>query len=511
MEKLSLENAGQETSLFSSKWFLCALIVFGVVVRLVQFLANRSLWLDEAALASSIVTRSYLGLLQLLDHHQVAPVGFLMVERFFVQMFGNSEYALRLFPLLAGIFSLLLFLYVGKRILSPKAVPIAMLLFATGQYLIYYSSEVKPYSCDVAVALLLFSTTFYVMSNSLSVLRLVLFGLLGAISIWFSYPAVFVLAGIGICLTVLHLSRREWAKFGYLSVVFSLWAFSFLLCYIYIIRNYTVGPGLLDFWKDTLMPLPPSSFSEIKWLAETFHQTFVNPGGFRIKVSLIVMICFVVGCVSIFKTQKGKLCLLLSPILFNLLASGLRAYPFGDRVILYIVPTLLIGVAEGVEQIRKRLWISTPAIGIVVVALVIFYPALTAGKLLFKPFAREEIKPLLSYLQDHRQQEDVLYVYCGASKAFKYYASIYGLDKTNYIIGKREDNLAGYTSQLDKLRACRRVWAIFTHVGQTNGISNEKFVLYYLDGIGKRIDSQTSHGASLYLYDLSGAQKTPGL
>lgn len=497
--------------IYSSNWLLWGLLGFGIVLRLVNYLANRALWVDEAALASSIVSRSYLGLLQPLDYHQVTPVGFLVVASFFVQVFGNSEYALRLFPLLAGISSLLLFLYVAKRILSPKAVPIAMLLFVTGQYLIYYSSEVKPYSCDVAVALLLFSTTFYVMSNSLSAFRLVLFGLLGAGAVWFSYPAVFVLAGVGICLTILYLSRRDWAKFGCLSVVFSLWAFSFLLCYIYIIRNYTVRPALIDFWKDTLMPLPPWSWSEIKWFPETFRQIFINPGGFRAKVSLIIMISFVVGCVSVFKSKKEKLCILLSPILFNLLASVLRAYPFGARVILYIVPTLLIGVAEGVEQIRKRLWISTPAIGVVVVALVISYPTLTACKLLFKPFAREEIKPLLSYLQNYRQQEDVLYVYCGASKAFKYYASTYGLDKTNYIIGKREDNLAGYTSQLDKLRACRRVWAIFTHVGQTDGINNEKFVLYYLDGIGKRIDSQTSHGASLYLYDLSGAQKTPGL
>ena len=36
-------------------------------------------------------------------HRQVAPIGFLLVEKFFVTCFGSGEYALRLFPLLSFI------------------------------------------------------------------------------------------------------------------------------------------------------------------------------------------------------------------------------------------------------------------------------------------------------------------------------------------------------------------------------------------------------------------------
>ena len=95
---------------YNSKLLLWFIIAFGIVLRLIQYLANRSLWVDEAALASSIVTRTYRGLLQPLDYYQSAPTGFLMVERFFVELFGNSEYSLRLFPLLAWISSLFFFL-----------------------------------------------------------------------------------------------------------------------------------------------------------------------------------------------------------------------------------------------------------------------------------------------------------------------------------------------------------------------------------------------------------------
>jgi hypothetical protein len=85
------------------------LISIGIVLRLIQYMINRSLWLDESFLALNIINRSFEQLFMPLDYGQVAPVGFLMVERLNVQLFGNNEYSLRLLPLIAGICSLFLF------------------------------------------------------------------------------------------------------------------------------------------------------------------------------------------------------------------------------------------------------------------------------------------------------------------------------------------------------------------------------------------------------------------
>ncbi|MDE5108199.1 MAG: hypothetical protein O4808_14405, partial [Trichodesmium sp. St17_bin3_1_1] len=57
------------------------IIAFGVALRLIQYLSNRSLWADEAVLALNIVNRSYLELMQPLDYDQGAPIGFLIVEK----------------------------------------------------------------------------------------------------------------------------------------------------------------------------------------------------------------------------------------------------------------------------------------------------------------------------------------------------------------------------------------------------------------------------------------------
>ena len=93
------------------KSVLCFSMLWGVIVRIIQYSFNRSLWLDEAALASSIVTRSYGGLLGGLDYNQIAPIGFLFAEKFFILLFGNNEFALRVFPLLCGVVSIFLFFF----------------------------------------------------------------------------------------------------------------------------------------------------------------------------------------------------------------------------------------------------------------------------------------------------------------------------------------------------------------------------------------------------------------
>src|SRR5438093_13203620 len=82
-----------------------AIIIVGIVLRVRQYLFDRSLWFDETLLSLNIIHRHLSELLGRLDSHQGAPVGFLMLSRLAVDAFGTSEYALRLVPFLAGVAS----------------------------------------------------------------------------------------------------------------------------------------------------------------------------------------------------------------------------------------------------------------------------------------------------------------------------------------------------------------------------------------------------------------------
>lgn len=131
------------------------LIVAGVVLRLAQFLPERSFWHDEAALACNLSQRSFAQLMEPLDYNQGAPLGFLFAQRAVYLTLGGSERALRLLPFLCGVAALLVFPWVARQYVSVNAVVIALALFALGRPLTYYAGELKQYSGDVLVALIL--------------------------------------------------------------------------------------------------------------------------------------------------------------------------------------------------------------------------------------------------------------------------------------------------------------------------------------------------------------------
>jgi hypothetical protein len=528
--KIGKELSQRVSLLYDSKRFLWGIICLGIVLRLAQYLFNRSLWLDESLLALNIINRSFSELLQPLDYNQGAPIGFLIVEKLLVQVFGDSEYVLRLFPFLCGIVSLFLFFKVTTDYIGIKAVPVALGLFAISDRLIYYSSEVKQYSSDLVIALLIYVMMVYIQSKRLTVSRIALFGVVGAIAIWFSHPVVFVLAGVGAGLTLFCVGRKEWRKTGRFSVAYSLWALSFGASYFVSLRNLSNNESLLNFWADAFMPFPPSSFSDFGWFVSTFLNIIAELGLSLSKlkeVSLselkdlsfvsIAALTFLVGCVSMSFEKKEGSFVLISPALFALLVSGFHKYPFHARFLLFTVPSLLILIAEGAEQIRDK---TVHVLGTALIGLLVAHPLLSAGYHLIKPRTFEEIKPVLGHIREHWQDGDVLYLYHASQYAFKYYSGSYGFRDDDYIVGiSSKSNWQNYVSDLDKLRGNRRVWILFSHVFYRKGSGEEKFFLQHLDSIGIRLDSFKSAGAAVYLYDLSPfstrrplqlSQSTPG-
>jgi len=134
---------------------ILALVGLGVALRLREYLANRSLWLDEAYLALNLMDRSYAGLVGTLSDGQAAPVGFLFAQRLIITTFGSSEYALRALPLLASIVAVIAFAALAGRVLPPAGKFVGIAIFALSELLIYYAAETKQYGVDAAVAVII--------------------------------------------------------------------------------------------------------------------------------------------------------------------------------------------------------------------------------------------------------------------------------------------------------------------------------------------------------------------
>ncbi|MGH9098260.1 MAG: glycosyltransferase family 39 protein, partial [Acidimicrobiales bacterium] len=104
------------------------LVAVGVGLRIRQFAFRRSLWTDEASLAFNILHRGYGGLTRPLDVVQGAPIGFLWMEKTATELFGTSEYALRLVPLIAGLVSVVMFRDLANKVLTPLAADVGLAL-----------------------------------------------------------------------------------------------------------------------------------------------------------------------------------------------------------------------------------------------------------------------------------------------------------------------------------------------------------------------------------------------
>src|SRR5262249_24161929 len=157
----------------------------------------------------NIMRRSFAALTGPMGGEQVAPLGFLFVEKAVGLVFGYSTYALRLFPLICGVAAGFLMRSVADRCLPSRAVRVAQALFAVSDDLNYYASELKPYSGDVAAALAVLLASSRLEGEQPSRRRVAGATAVGTTAPWFSYPALLVTAGIGLALLAESAWRRD--------------------------------------------------------------------------------------------------------------------------------------------------------------------------------------------------------------------------------------------------------------------------------------------------------------
>jgi len=505
-QRLNIGLMARAGTLLSSRGFILALVAAGIALRLLQYLANRSLWLDELRLTLNILERSYAGLTSPLDYNQGAPIGFLLLVKASTELFGRSEYALRLVPFIFGIVSVLLFYRVARDFIVPSAVPLAVALFAILPPLVYYSSEVKQYSGDVMATLLLLGMARpFAAARAYAIPRALLLALVGAVTLWISHAAVFTLAGIGVVILLPSFVRGDPRSRLAVPLVAGIWMLSLTAFYQVSLRHIASNQMLLQYWNQDFVPLS-LSVSTAKWLVTHVADLFADPAHFRPPG--VAMFAFAVGCAVAFLRNRSRFWLMISPLAFAFLAAALQKYPFGGRLLLFAVPLLILLVAEGAAIVAGITWDRAPAIAVILVGLLVFYPATEALESAVAPKGREEIKPVLAYVMAHRRDGDELYLYGPARFAFQYYAVMGGW-KLPVMVGvdMQATEYSTLGDDLERLRGRGRMWVIFSHIRG----DEDKFSLFYLDRIGHRTDAFNAQGAAAYLYDFrEGPQGTVG-
>jgi hypothetical protein len=361
--ELGPETADPRSALSSeARWSIIFFLVLGTVFRLVRYAQNLPLWSDECFLAANFINHDYLGLIKPLEHGQIAPILFLWIERFILDLLGFSECSLRLFPLLCGLTSLFLFWHLARRTLAgrPVAQVLAVGIMAVSVHPIRHAADAKPYASDLLAALMLLIPAVEWLSRPRQFGWLWLLTGIVPIALALSNPAVFIAAGIGLGLlgrVGKIASWKCWLAFSSYGLVMTA-SFGLLFGLVGQPQSPVVLEGLRTYWAPAFPP-----FSSVWKLAEwliSMHtgSAFAYPGGGSRGGSSATFLACVVGAAVMARRGHGSvLACLLWPFALALVAAGLRLYPYGSeaRLMQYAAPSICLLCGLGAVTALERL------------------------------------------------------------------------------------------------------------------------------------------------------------
>lgn len=391
----------------------------GITLRLYQHLMGRSLWEDEAHIALNFMKFGYAGLMAPLENYQTAPILFLWITDTFCSLFGPGEVSLRSFAFIVSLAALPFYFYMVKDFTGNVLTAlIAFTIFALNISLIYYSSEVKSYTIDVAVYVLilylLFSVNKYVLKH-----RTLLLAITGCLFILCSNASVVVL----FCAAI-YMITSGWGK-GFSEdrkilrvkipsahlVIFGSWAVVWLLNFFVFIYNHPYSEGMKNIWSWTFAPSDVFSkefadFIKLRIDDTIYMDMLFFTDKFYFPQVLTGLIIVAVGY-CIYTRRWKALWLTAAPILLHLVLSMFKVYPFFYRFILYLLPPFIILTAIGISTVVRIIAERLHRVIAVPVALFFLYCCTYISIQKF-PYWDREIGPVLSFINKNYPDKPIM-------------------------------------------------------------------------------------------------------
>ncbi|MCB0587253.1 MAG: hypothetical protein KDD06_18275 [Phaeodactylibacter sp.] len=404
-------------STLAALFFLAA----GTILRCWYYLDARSLFLDEANLALNISELPYHGFFAPLGYDQYAPPLFLVCSKGTTWLLGNHEWALRLWPLVGGIAMLLTFYHLTRKLQLAPAIcwfPIAML--ALSPFLLRFGTEFKQYSTDSALALLLIALALQLPPEKTTFRHFLLWPIAGGISLWFSMPAAFVLAGVGAYYLYGFIRLKNGKAVLAFCSVGIVWLLSFAVFYFSILKAGTQREVLLNYHAAYFFPLR-------LWEAEAWKQLGNILNGLLSPVLGFTAIGLATGsgllawgAYRLGKNNTGALLLAAVPIVASFAASAFQLFSLIPRVSLFLMPLFLLLAAYGASEVwlRSNLYLRVGLFALLVLEAAPFANSL--GKLGHSTEI-EDIKEVLIAIKE-TELDGPAYIDTEAVPAYRYYS-----------------------------------------------------------------------------------------
>jgi hypothetical protein len=375
--------------------WLIGLIAIGAIARLARYALRFPLWEDECFLCINLADRDYAQLLEPMQFYQVAPVPFIWLQKATINLLGFNEWTLRLWPIIASLASLWLYVWLTGRLLTGKARLFAVGLFAVAYPCIRYASEAKQYGFDLLMSLVLLSLfTLWLQSGRVRWMWLLACAM--PLIIGLSFPSVFVAGAVMLAAIVVMWRKRgpaHWAAWAATGATLLI-AFGAFLA-IAMQAQSEEGRQLMEkFWAREFPP-----WRQPLQLAIWFIDTHTNglmayPIGGERGASTLTTIAFVTGVVALFRRKRVVLLwLCLTPFVLHMIAAFAQRFPYGGhpKFSMYLAPIICLVAGQGVALLPKR-----PR-GVVIISLLL-------GAIAVGSIARDVTHPYKAPSDQHARQ-----------------------------------------------------------------------------------------------------------
>ena len=340
------------------------LLLLGVAWRLLRYAQNFALSTDESYVALNLMDAGWAEVLRP-ARAQAAPALFLFLEKAALELFGPSEYGLRLLPLAAGLLGIVLFFRLASRALPPLAAALATGLLSVSYFPLRFSAEVKPYSLDLLAAVVLLDLGLRVREDPARLRSLGLLVVLAPLLVGLSYPSCLVVASVSAVLLPV-VFRRPDRRARALFVAFNLAAFAaFLVSYLRVgVGQFQGEAGFLkEFWQHYGAFPPAAPWALLVWLFRlATGLVFAYPLGDVTGAAALTFLLAAFGAVSLSRSGRpGVLAICLLPFAATFAVAAARLYPFGPhpRVAQHLAAPICLLAGAGIAALLTA-WGAPP-------------------------------------------------------------------------------------------------------------------------------------------------------
>jgi len=327
--------------------------------RIVRYGVAFPVWGDEAFVAVNLVTKTFDQLAQPLDHYQIVPLLFLWSEWTIAKIFGYGELALRLIPFLAGVGSLYLFYHLAFVMLGGYRALAALAIFAASFYPVRHAAEIKPYSTDLLIAVILLGIAWKLKSTSKGYRQWITLIFVSAVGIWASYPAVFIVGGILLTFGITALRARSTKSVGIVFTAGIIAVLSFSAMYATIGRAQAAAAASLVTSKTWSFAFPPVTepWRLLAWFLDVHTGNMLAyPNGGNHGGSTATFLLCLMGISALLRRRRELVLLLLSPLPLMFVAAAFYRYPYGGsvRAAIHLAPMVCLLAGSGLVALLTK-------------------------------------------------------------------------------------------------------------------------------------------------------------